>query len=99
MSISIFLLGKSENMKQLLQNYRTGEMELVECPIPKIYSNGIVVKTTKSLISVGTEKTLVDFGKASFIQKAKQQPDQVKQVINKINPIYRLSWLTHVYVT
>jgi predicted dehydrogenase/threonine dehydrogenase-like Zn-dependent dehydrogenase len=71
-------------MKQLLQNYRTGEMELVECPTPKVYSNGLVVKTAKSLISVGTEKMLVDFGKASFIQKAKQQPDQVKQVINKI---------------
>ena len=71
-------------MKQLLQNYRTGEMELVECPVPHAYANGLVIKTIKSLISVGTEKMLVDFGKASFIQKAKKQPDQVKQVLTKI---------------
>ena len=43
-----------------------------------------MIKTNRTLVSLGTEKMLVDFGKANFIQKAQQQPEKVKMVINKI---------------
>nr|HMQ45403.1 zinc-binding dehydrogenase [Mariniflexile sp.] len=44
----------------------------------------VLIKTTKSLVSLGTERMLVEFGKANFIQKARQQPDKVKMVLDKI---------------
>ncbi len=71
-------------MKQLIQYFRTGETELIESPVPKSDTNSLVIETNRSLISVGTEKMLLNFGKASLIQKAKQQPDKVKQVVDKI---------------
>lgn len=71
-------------MKQLIQYFRTGELELIDCPVPTVSPRHLIIKSTNSLISVGTEKMLIDFGKASFIKKAKQQPDKVKQVLDKI---------------
>lgn len=71
-------------MKQLLQYFRTGEIELIEAPIPRADANSLIVQSRKSLISVGTEKMMIDFGKASVINKIKQQPDKVKQVLDKI---------------
>lgn len=71
-------------MKQLIQYFKSGELELLEAPVPKAGVNNLVIESETSLISVGTEKMLLNFGKASLIQKAKQQPDKVKQVLNKI---------------
>ena len=71
-------------MKQLFQSLNDGSLELVELPTPKIEPNKILIKTTCSLVSYGTEKMLIDFGKANFINKAKQQPDKLKEVISKI---------------
>ncbi len=71
-------------MKQLIQYFRTGELELIEAPLPKPSPYSLVIETRRSLISVGTEKMLLDFGKASYLAKAKQQPERVKQVLNKI---------------
>jgi len=71
-------------MRQLVQNLKTGEIELVEVPIPKVSSNSVLIKTTHSLISVGTEKMLVEFGKASLWDKAKSQPERVKEILQKI---------------
>ena len=44
----------------------------------------MLIKTTRSLVSVGTERMLVEFGRANMLQKARQQPDRVKQVLTKI---------------
>jgi threonine dehydrogenase-like Zn-dependent dehydrogenase len=44
----------------------------------------VLIQTSRSLVSLGTERMLVDFGKANYLQKARQQPDKVKEVINKI---------------
>lgn len=71
-------------MKQILQNLRTGGTELCDVPSPKVDTGGVLTRTTVSLVSVGTERMLVDFGKANLIDKARQQPDKVRQVLEKI---------------
>jgi predicted dehydrogenase/NADPH:quinone reductase-like Zn-dependent oxidoreductase len=71
-------------MKQVLQNLKTGELEVAEVPTPVVKSGHLLIQTRKSLISSGTERMLVNFAKSSLIGKAKQQPDKVKQVIDKI---------------
>ena len=71
-------------MKQLLQSLKTGETFIEECPSPILSENSLKIKTMKTLISPGTEKMLVDFGKSSYLQKAKKQPEKVKMVFDKI---------------
>lgn len=71
-------------MKQILQNLRNGETEIVDVPAPAKRSGHLSIRTKNTLVSVGTEKMLVEFGKGNLIQKAMQQPDKVKQVINKV---------------
>jgi len=71
-------------MKVLTQNLKTGKTDILEVPSPSIDSKKIRVINDYSLISTGTESYVVNFGKASWINKARQQPDRVKDVINKI---------------
>ena len=71
-------------MKQIIQDLKNGETILEEVPVPMVKSGHVLIKTTKSLVSLGTERMLVEFGKANFIQKARQQPDKVKMVIDKV---------------
>ncbi|MDC6362076.1 MULTISPECIES: bi-domain-containing oxidoreductase [Flavobacteriaceae] len=71
-------------MKQIIQDIKNGETILEEVPVPNVKSGHVLIKTTKSLVSLGTERMLVEFGKANFLQKAKQQPDKVKMVLNKV---------------
>ncbi len=55
-----------------------------EIPSPSCQTGSILIKSGHSLISAGTERMLVDFGKASLVDKARQQPDKVRMVLNKI---------------
>ena len=71
-------------MKQILQNLKNGKTELVEVPWPAMKDGHLLIQTSVSLVSAGTERMLVDFGKAGYLQKARQQPDKVKQVLDKI---------------
>jgi predicted dehydrogenase/threonine dehydrogenase-like Zn-dependent dehydrogenase len=71
-------------MKQILQSFKTGITELAELPSPAVKPGQLLIQTTRSLVSLGTEKMLVEFGKASLIQKARQQPDKIKMVLDKI---------------
>ena len=71
-------------MKQIIQDLKKGDTILEEVPVPKIKSGHVLIKTTRSLVSLGTERMLVEFGKANFVQKAKQQPDKVKMVLDKV---------------
>ena len=71
-------------MKQIIQSLKSGETLLEEVPAPLVRPGHILIKTTRSLVSLGTERMLVEFGKASLIKKAKQQPDKVKMVLDKI---------------
>ena len=72
-------------MKQILQNLKNGKTKVVEIPIPNKSINSLLVKTSKTLISAGTERMLVEFGKAGLIEKARQQPEKVKMVLDKIS--------------
>ena len=71
-------------MKQIIQDLNSGETILEEIPAPVVRAGHILIETTRSLVSLGTERMLVEFGKSNLIQKAKQQPDKVKEVINKV---------------
>jgi predicted dehydrogenase len=70
-------------MKQLLQSLKDGRAELADVPVPCIGRGQVLIQTSTSLISAGTERMLVKFGKANLIQKAMQQPDKVKMVLEK----------------
>lgn len=71
-------------MKQLVNNLRVGGLSLLSVPAPIQEQGHLLVRTTVSLVSQGTEKMLVQFGKASLFQKARSQPEKVKQVLAKI---------------
>ncbi len=71
-------------MKQLLQNLRNGTTEIAEVPAPQLLRGHILIRTSRSLVSAGTERMLVDFGKANIIDKARQQPDKVRMVLEKV---------------
>src|SRR5690554_7745933 len=71
-------------MKQIIQDLSSGETNLIDSPRPAPSSGSLIIDTKCSLISVGTERMLVDFGKASLLSKARQQPDKVAQVSSKI---------------
>lgn len=71
-------------MKQLAQNLRTGETLLLNVPVPLARKGCLLIKTRKSLVSAGTERMLIRFSKANFLFKARQQPDKLRLVIDKI---------------
>lgn len=71
-------------MKQVLQNLKSGELKVAEVPAPVASPGHLLIQTRCSLISSGTERMLVSFAKSGLIGKAKQQPDKVKQVIEKM---------------
>jgi predicted dehydrogenase/threonine dehydrogenase-like Zn-dependent dehydrogenase len=71
-------------MKQILQDIKKGDTTIVEIPCPGFKRGFNLIKTKYSLISAGTERMLIDFGKAGYIAKARQQPEKVKMVLDKI---------------
>ena len=71
-------------MKQLIQNFKTGELYVEEVPIPGISIGMVLVENEYSLISAGTERGTVKVAQASLLGKAKQRPDLVAQVIQNI---------------
>ena len=71
-------------MKQVLQSLKTGETILEDVPCPKNTPHTLLIETTKSLVSAGTERMLLEFGRANWFGKIKQQPDKVKMVLEKI---------------
>jgi hypothetical protein len=71
-------------VKQPLQNLKSGKIELVEEPQQGLKGGCLLVTTRATLISAGTERMLVEFGKAGYLTKAISPPDKVKQVLDKI---------------
>ncbi len=71
-------------MKQILQHLRSGATLLEEVPAPKAAPGQVLIASSRTLVSSGTERMLVDFGKAGWIEKARQQPDKVRMVLEKI---------------
>lgn len=71
-------------MKQIIQSFKTGDTILEDVPAPIVSKGHLLIKTTHTLVSLGTERMLVEFGRSNLISKARQQPDKVKEVLNKI---------------
>ncbi len=71
-------------MRQILQNLQDGSTALTDVPCPRPGRGQLLIRTTRSLVSAGTERMLVDFGKAGLIDKARQQPDKVRMVLDKV---------------
>ncbi len=71
-------------MKQIIQSFKTGETILEQVPRPVVRRGHLLIQTHRSLVSLGTERMLVEFGRSNLIQKARQQPDKVKQVLDKV---------------
>jgi hypothetical protein len=73
-------------MKQIIQSFKTGETILeyfiwhiyLEVPRPQVKKGYILIKTYRSLVSLGTERMLVEFGKSNLLEKARQQPEKGK---------------------
>ena len=72
-------------MKQIAQNYRSGELALLEVPMPAARPGGVVVRTEFSLISTGTEMMKINESKLSLLGKARARPDQVKKVMQSVS--------------
>ncbi len=71
-------------MKQILQSLKNGSTTVASVPSPSRRLGEILIDTSRTLVSAGTERTLVDFGKANWIDKARQQPDKVRMVLDKV---------------
>ncbi len=71
-------------MKQVLQYNRAKAPEVVDVPEPQLKGKGILVNNKCSLISVGTERQMIELSQMSIVGKARQRPDLVKQVLNKV---------------
>ncbi len=71
-------------MKQILQNIKDGTTQLADVPTPAPAAGELLIHTRNTLISAGTERMLVEFGKANWLDKARQQPDKVKMVLEKV---------------
>ena len=71
-------------MKQILQSLKTGITEVAELPVPAVKRGQLLIASSQTLVSAGTERMLVEFGKAGYLEKARQQPDKVRMVLDKI---------------
>lgn len=72
-------------MRQILQNLRTGVTEVADVPAPAVQARHVLVRTSRTLVSAGTERMLVEFGQAGWLNKARQQPDKVRAVLTKMS--------------
>jgi predicted dehydrogenase/threonine dehydrogenase-like Zn-dependent dehydrogenase len=71
-------------VKQVLQNLKDGRTALWDVPMPAVSRGSLLIETTATLLSSGTERMLVDFGRASLLGKALQQPDRVRDALQKV---------------
>jgi predicted dehydrogenase/threonine dehydrogenase-like Zn-dependent dehydrogenase len=71
-------------VRQILQDMSKGATYIVEAPSPVASRESLLINSVVSLISAGTERMLVGFGKSSMLDKARQQPEKVKMVLEKI---------------
>jgi threonine dehydrogenase-like Zn-dependent dehydrogenase len=70
-------------MKQVLQELGTGRTLLADVPEPATPAGSLRILTRRSLISAGTERMLVEFGRSGWLERARQQPERVRQVLGK----------------
>ncbi len=70
-------------MKSVIQNLKNGKPQVAEVPPPALQPGGVLVRVRRSLISLGTEKAVIDLAGKSHLGKAKARPDLARKVINK----------------
>ena len=73
-------------MQQLVQKLRDGKMNIAVVPVPSSHKGHVLVKNHYSLISAGTETSTVKAARKGYIGKARERPQQVKQVIDTLRP-------------
>ncbi len=71
-------------MKIVVQNFKTGKISVANTPKPTVHKNGILVSTSASLISSGTDRAVVGLAKKGYIGKAFSRPDLVRRVFRKV---------------
>jgi predicted dehydrogenase/threonine dehydrogenase-like Zn-dependent dehydrogenase len=71
-------------VKQVVQNLKSGELEVIDVACPKVSAGHLLIQTRRSLISAGTERGIVEFGQASLMSKVRQNPERVRQVLDRI---------------
>src|SRR5439155_9906795 len=71
-------------MHQVLLNIGTGATTLIDVPVPSLQRGHVLIRTRRTLISAGTERMLIDFGRASMLDRAREQPDKVKMLFGKV---------------
>lgn len=71
-------------MKQVLQHRKTGRVRVVDVPAPALASAGILVRSRASLISAGTEKAALELSQKSLVGMARERPDLVQRVLDKL---------------
>jgi len=71
-------------MKQLVQDFKTGEIKVVDAPAPTICPGCVLVRNAFSLVSAGTERSTVEMAQASLLGKARKRPELAKQVFNTL---------------
>lgn len=71
-------------MKQILQSLQNGTIDVADVPSPGVKPGHLLITAERSLISAGTERMLLQFGRASWIGKARRQPEKLRQVLQKI---------------
>ena len=71
-------------MKQIAQNYKSGELIVLDAPVPACRPGGVLVQSLFSLISTGTEMMKVPEAKMSMVGKARARPDQVRKVLDTV---------------
>lgn len=77
-------LGQNNSVKQILQHIDSGTTEVLEVPCPSVNNGCLLIRSHRTLVSPGTERMLVEFGKANLLKKAQQQPEKVRMVVDKI---------------
>ena len=71
-------------MKQIAQNYKSGELIVLDVPAPSCRSGGVLVRSLFSLISTGTEMMKLTEAKMSMVGKARARPDQLRKVLDSV---------------
>src|SRR5262245_4777765 len=75
--------AEEEDMKSVIQNLKSGKLQVAEVPTPALQPGGVLVRVRRSLISMGTEKAVIDLAGKSAPGKARARPDLARKVINK----------------
>jgi predicted dehydrogenase/threonine dehydrogenase-like Zn-dependent dehydrogenase len=71
-------------MKSVITNLGTGVVEACDVPSPRVSPHEVLIRASRSALSPGTERMLIDFGRSGWIERARSQPDKARQVIDKV---------------